>query len=157
MAELAEGAPQPIEYDQANAEDPFTIAGSHLALTRMFENLFENARRYGDGWVGVSLHRDAAGLRIALEDNGRGLPETELERVIAPFVRGEASRNKTTGGTGLGLGSARAIAQTHGAEIRLSKARRNADPSRAIRGVYESPMRSYTQARFGRKRCSQAT
>lgn len=117
---LAEAAPQAIDVAQEGASDPFTIAGSRLALARMFENLFENARRYGDGWVSARIQQDAEGLRITVEDNGPGLPEDQLERVFLPFVRGEASRNKATGGTGLGLGIARAIAHTHGAQIQLS-------------------------------------
>lgn len=117
---LAGAAPQQIAITQDNPADPFTIAGSRLAMTRMFENLFANARAYGKGWVGVSITRDAAGLTITVEDDGPGIPESQLGRVFEPFFRGEASRNKATGGTGLGLGIARAIAHTHGAQIRLS-------------------------------------
>ncbi len=93
---LAEAAPQTVCVCHDASDAPFTIAGSRLALTRMFENLLENARRYGGGWVGFSIQRDAAGLRIAIEDNGPGLPESQLERVFEPFVRGEESRNKAT-------------------------------------------------------------
>lgn len=120
VAGLAEAAPQTIDVSQDDASDTFTIAGSRLAIARMIENLFENARRYGNGWVGLSIERDASGLRITVEDDGPGLPDSQLERVFEPFVRGEGSRNKATGGTGLGLGIARAIAHTHGAQIRLS-------------------------------------
>lgn len=116
---LAEAAPQRVDLTLNNTSAPFTIAGSRLALTRMTENLLENARRYGNGWVGVSIVREASGLTIAVEDNGPGLPENQIERVFEPFFRGEGSRSKATGGTGLGLGIARAIAHTHGAGIRL--------------------------------------
>ncbi len=119
FAALAEAAPQSIDVTRDNASDPFTIAGSRLALTRMMENLLENARRYGNGWVGLSIVRETSGLTIAVEDDGPGLPENQLDRVFEPFFRGEGSRNKATGGTGLGLGIARAIAHTHGAGIRL--------------------------------------
>ncbi|WP_197273768.1 ATP-binding protein [Porphyrobacter sp. AAP60] len=120
IAALAKASPQMIDVTQDKASDPFMIAGSRLAIARMFENLFENARRYGKGWVGLFVERGAAGLTIAVEDNGPGIPEHQLGRVFEPFFRGEASRNKATGGTGLGLGIARAIAHTHGAQIRLS-------------------------------------
>lgn len=120
VAGLAEAAPHTIDVSQDDASDTFTIAGSRLAIARMIENLFENARRYGNGWVGLSIERDASGLRIAVEDDGPGLPDSQLDRVFEPFVRGEGSRNKSTGGTGLGLGIARAIAHTHWAQIRLS-------------------------------------
>ncbi|MEE4317711.1 MAG: ATP-binding protein [Erythrobacter sp.] len=117
---LAEASPQNVAISQDNPSDPFTIAGNRLALARMIENLLENARAYGGGWVGLRISRDAVGLAIGVEDNGPGLPENQLERVFEPFFRGEGSRNKETGGTGLGLGIARAIAHTHGARIRLS-------------------------------------
>ncbi|MEQ8412343.1 MAG: ATP-binding protein [Erythrobacter sp.] len=120
MIALAEAAPQHIDVTHHDASDPFTIAGSRLAIARMFENLLENARAYGKGWVGLSIERDSAGLRIAVEDDGPGLPDSQLDRVFEPFVRCEGSRNKATGGTGLGLGIARAIANTHGAQVRLS-------------------------------------
>jgi signal transduction histidine kinase len=120
VAKLAEGAPQSIAITQDNASAPFTIAGSRLAIARMVENLLENARAYGNGWVGLIITQDAAGLTIAVEDNGPGIPASQLGRVFEPFFRGEGSRNKATGGTGLGLGIARAIAHTHGAQIRLS-------------------------------------
>lgn len=117
---LAEVSPQTIHVAQDEASDQFVIAGSRLAISRMFENLFENARRYGGGWIGLCIERDSAGVTVAVEDNGPGLPENQLDRVFEPFFRGEVSRNKATGGTGLGLGIARAIAHTHGAQIRLS-------------------------------------
>lgn len=120
VAKLADNAPQRVEVVQDNQSDPFTIAGSRLAIARMVENLLENARAYGKGWVGLYIARDAAGLTIAVEDDGPGIPQSQLGRVFEPFFRGEASRNKATGGTGLGLGIARAIAHTHGAQIRLS-------------------------------------
>jgi signal transduction histidine kinase len=120
VTKLAEAAPQNIAITQDNAADPFSIAGSRLAIARMFENLLENARRYGKGWIGVSITRDAAGLTITVEDNGPGIPKSQLGQVFEPFFRGESSRNKATGGTGLGLGIARAIAHTHGAQMRLS-------------------------------------
>jgi signal transduction histidine kinase len=117
---LAEAAPNEIEIAHDSASNPFTIAGSRLAITRMIENLLENARAYGKGWVGLRIEPNAAGLTIAVEDDGPGIPESQLDRVFEPFVRVEGSRNKATGGTGLGLGIARAIAHTHGARIQLS-------------------------------------
>lgn len=120
LVALANAAPQRIEITQDDPSDAFTIAGNRLALARMTENLFENARAYGKGWVSLCIKRDASGLIIAVEDDGPGLPENQLDRVFEPFFRGESSRNRATGGTGLGLGIARAIAHTHGAQIRLS-------------------------------------
>ncbi|MEL6415861.1 MAG: ATP-binding protein, partial [Pseudomonadota bacterium] len=97
----------------------FIIAGSALALHRLFENLIENARRYGRGCIAVRLRLASDGLRISVEDDGPGMSHEEREMAFQPFFRGEGSRNRETGGSGLGLGIARAIANTHGAHIAL--------------------------------------
>ena len=81
-------------------------------LRRALRNLIENAVRHA-GSAEVSVK--AAGDRVALEvaDNGPGIPEAELAHVVEPFVRLEASRNRETGGSGLGLTLARSAAQAH--------------------------------------------
>ena len=56
---------------------------------------------------------------IRVRDDGPGIPEIELERVFEPFYRLEGSRNRETGGTGLGLGIARDIAMAHGGDVSL--------------------------------------
>ena len=55
-----------------------------------------------------------------LDDDGPGIPETEMEKVFAPFYRVEASRNRETGGTGLGLAVARSAVRAHGGDIALA-------------------------------------
>jgi signal transduction histidine kinase len=52
-------------------------------------------------------------------DEGPGIPEADLEHAFEPFFRGEASRSRETGGTGLGLGIARNIARAHGGDVTL--------------------------------------
>ena len=89
-----------------------------VALKRALRNLTENAVRYGGGArVAVSERRGEALIRVW--DSGPGLPGDDLERVFEPFVRGEASRNRETGGIGLGLAIARTIARSHGGDIQL--------------------------------------
>ena len=119
VSALAQSAPYEVTLEMEAGCGQFLIAGSRVALTRMFENLLENARRYGAGLVLVRLRKTRAGLLVTIEDDGPGLPNDSLQRVFEPFVRGESSRSRATGGTGLGLGIARAIAHTHGAEITL--------------------------------------
>ena len=58
-------------------------------------------------------------ITIRVLDEGPGIPEEELEKAFEPFFRGEASRSRETGGTGLGLGIARNIARAHGGELAL--------------------------------------
>ena len=90
------------------------------AMRRALRNLLENAAGYG-GRATVRIERDTDELRVAVEDEGPGIPEAELERVFEPFVRLEASRSRDTGGSGLGLAIARGIVRGHGGDIRLEK------------------------------------
>ncbi len=62
---------------------------------------------------------DGNELTIRVRDEGPGVPPAELERVFEPFYRVESSRNRDSGGTGLGLTIARDIAQAHGAMLTL--------------------------------------
>ena len=57
--------------------------------------------------------------RIVIEDDGPGIPEADFERVFAPFVRLEESRNPETGGVGLGMAISRSIVRGHGGDIIL--------------------------------------
>ncbi|MFH1602700.1 MAG: ATP-binding protein [Pseudomonadota bacterium] len=91
------------------------------ALRRCLDNLVENAVRYGER-ARISIEDDDAALRIAVRDDGPGIPEQDLERVFEPFFRLEQSRNRDSGGTGLGLAIARNIARWHGGDIHLSNA-----------------------------------
>lgn len=95
---------------------PFT--GQPAALKRCLRNLVENAVKYG-GAAEVAVDDNAQRLQIEVRDRGPGIPRDDLERVFEPFLRLEASRNRDTGGTGLGLTIARSIAHAHGGELRL--------------------------------------
>ncbi len=95
-----------------------TIAGRPTALKRAFANLIGNAVAYGES-ARVSLAPGDAQAVIEIADDGPGIPEAEHERVFAPFYRLEGSRNRDTGGTGLGLAVARGIARAHGGDVVL--------------------------------------
>lgn len=82
------------------------------ALRRCIGNLVENAVRYG-GRAQILLLDEADGVRIEVSDSGPGIPEGELDKVLAPFYRVEGSRNRHTGGVGLGLSIAHDIARQH--------------------------------------------
>lgn len=90
------------------------------ALRRCLANLMENARRYGGNEIDVSIVDERDTLTIRIEDRGPGIPAAERERVFEPYVRLEQSRAKHTGGTGLGMAIARAIARSHGGDVALS-------------------------------------
>jgi signal transduction histidine kinase len=89
-----------------------------VALRRAFSNLIDNGCKYG-GEVCVSLTDNDVSLMIDIRDNGPGIPADQVERAFAPFQRLEASRNRETGGTGLGLTIARDVVLSHGGDIQL--------------------------------------
>lgn len=103
------------------------------ALRRAVRNLVENAVAYG-GSASVTVLGGPAEVRVAVEDQGPGIPAAELERVFEPFVRLEASRNRRTGGVGLGLSIARSIARAHGGDIALENR-----PGGGLRAVLTLP------------------
>lgn len=85
-----------------------------VALRRAVSNLIGNAVSYG-GIARVTLATGENELRITIDDDGPGIEPDELERVFQPFYRLEASRNRRTGGVGLGLTiSRRAILDQQG-------------------------------------------
>ncbi|MCB2048612.1 MAG: HAMP domain-containing protein [Novosphingobium sp.] len=88
-------------------------------LRRALRNLIDNALRYG-GTAQVSLVRNGDMVRLRVEDEGPGIPEADIGRMTDPFTRGDPSRNKGTGGAGLGLALARAIAEQHGGTLVLA-------------------------------------
>jgi len=104
---------------QGSARAPFNAHPQ--ALRRCLDNLVENALRYGER-ARIVIEDDDVSLRIAVRDDGPGIPEQELERVFEPFFRLEQSRNRDSGGTGLGLAIARNIARWHGGDICLRNA-----------------------------------
>lgn len=89
-------------------------------LRRALRNLVSNALRHGGGAARVGLTRQAGSVILTVEDDGSGIPEGDLARMLEPFTRGDPSRNRGTGGAGLGLTLARAIAEQHGGSLTLT-------------------------------------
>ena len=98
-------------------------------LRRAIRNLIDNALRYGRV-ARVSLERDGTSAAIRIDDDGPGIAEHDMARMFEPFTRGDPSRNIGTGGAGLGLALARAIAEQHGGTLVLTN-RRAADGATA--------------------------
>lgn len=88
-------------------------------LRRAVRNLIGNALRYGKQ-ARVSLSRQGQGAIIRIEDDGPGIPTDRIAAMFEPFKRGEPSRNSETGGAGLGLTLARAIAEQHGGNLTIA-------------------------------------
>ncbi|NVO05695.1 MAG: two-component sensor histidine kinase [Rhodoferax sp.] len=100
------------------AQQPLQLRGQLSALRRCITNLLDNAVRYGGG-AEVAVTQESGVLRVLVADRGPGIPDGLLEQVLQPFYRVEASRNRHSGGVGLGLATASDIAKRHQGHLLL--------------------------------------
>lgn len=98
--------------------DDIVVEADVAGIKALIANLIGNALAYA-GQARVRIARPDGHALIEVADNGPGLPDELLERVFEPFFRAEPSRNRETGGSGLGLASARAVARAHGGDLTL--------------------------------------
>lgn len=103
-----------VDYDEA--DEVVHYAGKTNALRRVFNNIIDNAVKYGSQ-ARVSLSAEASSWVVRVKDRGPGIPEAELENVFTPFYRVDAARNPELVGSGLGLAVARDIVRAHGGDI----------------------------------------
>jgi signal transduction histidine kinase len=96
----------------------FTLRCRPVGVKRALRNIIENAVAYG-GRARVSVEHKEGEVAIIVDDDGPGVLPSDMEKVFKPFVRLEKSRNKDTGGVGLGLAIARSIVRGHGGDITL--------------------------------------
>jgi two-component system, OmpR family, sensor histidine kinase AdeS len=101
---------------------PAPILADPVRLRQAVAALIDNARNYAaaGGVITVQTQAVRAGVIVRVLDRGPGLPEAHLVRSFDRFWRGEPSRGKHSGGSGLGLSVVKAIAAAHGGEARLS-------------------------------------
>jgi signal transduction histidine kinase len=104
-----------VSYDGA---EHVAFRGRPFALKRAFTNLIDNAARYGRA-PELEFSCSERQVVVVVRDSGPGIPPEAAEQVFAPFYRLERSRNRATGGVGLGLTSARAVIRGHGGDISL--------------------------------------
>ncbi|MGU9857354.1 sensor histidine kinase efflux regulator BaeS [Pseudomonas sp. LF245] len=98
---------------------PLELVADADRLQQLFSNLLENAVRYTDpsGVVRISAAVERDELRIEFMDSGPGVSASQLPRLFERFYRGESSRNRESGGAGLGLAICRSIALAHGGSL----------------------------------------
>ncbi|WOK35316.1 ATP-binding protein [Sphingomonas sp. C3-2] len=99
--------------------DHLEVTVRTLALKRALSNLIENAIKYADG-AHVSVEQSPGYVSLCVEDNGPGIPESELEHVLEPFVRLDPARSRDTHGLGLGIPIAHRMAKREGGRLILS-------------------------------------
>ncbi|WP_276354790.1 sensor histidine kinase [Cohnella caldifontis] len=95
------------------------IRGDAHLLERAMNNLLDNAIRHtpAQGRIYVRCRRDRGGTTVSVRDTGAGFAPSDLPRAFEPLYRGEASRNRSTGGAGLGLAIARRIFRAHDGDL----------------------------------------
>ena len=103
--------------------DEGVIQGDPLLLARLFDNLMDNACRYGQpgGRIWLAATAAPSGWQLSVANTGLGIPPEWRERVFQRFRRGDGARTHETGGAGLGLALSQAIAQLHGGTVRLEE------------------------------------
>ncbi|QDE37726.1 HAMP domain-containing protein [Luteibacter pinisoli] len=112
------------DFRDAGSDVAFHTAGSiayvgrPLTLRRAIANLVDNAVKYGSR-AAVTLSADSEYVEMLVDDEGPGIPVPQREDVFRPFFRLESSRNRQTGGAGLGLSAVRSAVRGHGGEIEL--------------------------------------
>ena len=101
-----------------------TVSGYPVELRQLFQNLLSNAMRYGRPGVApeisVSASAIADGTEVCVEDNGRGVAPGDRERIFRLFQRGRGEPDAPDAGTGIGLATARLIAERHGGTLEVS-------------------------------------
>ncbi|MGJ9419372.1 ATP-binding protein [Massilia sp. CMS3.1] len=102
------------------APDVGTIEADARLLGRALSNLLRNAQKYAASTIRVTARREGARVTIAVEDDGPGIPPDERERIFEPFYRLDRSRDRATGGFGLGLSIARKAVLLHGGLVQVT-------------------------------------
>lgn len=96
------------------------IYANPIAIKRAISNLVVNAIRYGNGWVSITTGMSADGQQVwvSVEDNGPGIQQDQIAKLLEPFTRGDTARGSE--GTGLGLAIVKRIANQHNGTISVS-------------------------------------
>ena len=102
------------------------VAGDPALLMRAVENILDNAVRHtpSGGHIRVAWRRRGEQVAFTVTDDGPGIDPADLPHLFTPLYRGEASRNRRTGGAGLGLAIARRALRAHGGELTAANAPR---------------------------------
>jgi signal transduction histidine kinase len=119
LDEAADGDPGHADAMSYAGPEHLPVHARPLSLKRALTNLIGNALKYGDAARVSLLLAQPKLARIDIEDNGPGISQRDADLVFEPFRRLETSRNRETGGSGLGLSIARNIIRAHGGDITL--------------------------------------
>ena len=110
------------------------ITADHHLISRVLDNLLSNARRHTNSLVRVSLRLEKGQHILIVDDYGPGIPLEDRERVFSAFVRLDQSRDRSTGGHGLGLAIVERIARAHRGQVHVE-----ASPEGGARFIFNWP------------------
>jgi signal transduction histidine kinase len=93
------------------------VHGDEAALRRVVRNLADNAARHAAARVDLALTEDGGEVRLTIDDDGPGIPESQRQRVLKRFVRLDEARSRHDGGSGLGLAIVDEVVRDHGGSV----------------------------------------
>ena len=110
-----------FKLDYVNLVSPDTmIIADPEQLKRVINNIISNSVKYMDkpqGEINIRILDEVDSIRVEIEDNGKGISQKDLQNIFDRFYRTDASRNSSTGGSGIGLSIVKKIIQDHGGYI----------------------------------------
>lgn len=117
-------------------EEPAQVMGDYSLLKQLMLNLVDNALKYtpAGGRVEIAIRHEGSSVLLQVSDTGIGIPKDALPYIFEPFYRVEKSRNRATGGAGLGLALAKKVAESHGGRLLV-----NSEEGRGTTAVVRMP------------------
>jgi two-component system OmpR family sensor kinase len=102
---------------------PVVITGDDMRLRQVVGNLMRNALVHTPGTtpIEIAVSRENGLARLSVADHGPGLPADQLEKIFEPFYRADPSRNRDSGGAGLGLSIVNAVVSAHGGKVKVKE------------------------------------
>jgi signal transduction histidine kinase len=123
LAEVARAAAHAVDDSvEVVAPERVTAAGDADRIQQVLVNLIDNAVKYGGSDVVIRVERGDAVARVAVTDNGPGIPRAEQQLIFEKFYRGDPQLARSPGGTGLGLFISRELVQRMGGRLEVESA-----------------------------------
>ena len=121
IEKVNEKRPEIIFRLLADDEKEVMLAANEKYFKRALRNLLYNAIRYAEKSVTVTCRMEEHDVVVSVSDDGPGISPAEYERIFKPFGRVDDSRNRESGGVGLGLAIVQRILESHGGKVTVSK------------------------------------
>ena len=119
--EVAGRQDDPDIHISVSCDGPAVTSGSSTQIERAVANVVENAIRHAASRVLIATTNSSATVRAEVTDDGHGIPMADRERVLERFVRLDDSRQRGSGGVGIGLSLVKAIVDRHGGSVRIGQ------------------------------------